>query len=547
MLILASISGIQDFLFEVRESGGKQARSLRFRSFRIQLLAEAVALRLLNAASLRPERLLFSAAAKVCIDAGDLSGDALARVRQAATDVQRRLLSDAHGRLRLSVAFEDGRDGFAAAFDRVGRTLMRRKAMPYDDLATADGVTWPDGGLIVSPPWDAEAEARRDAEVGSRLTGATFLTVHRGDPRAADEVALLGLCASFDHDPPHPGDDILSISNLQEPERAPPRLPSALFHTRRLARHVPRDDRGDPIEFLDLATRSHGAPMLGVLKVDVDSLGQAIGATLASHRADGARALRTFSDAMDRFFSETLQAEMRRDPWNLIYTVFAGGDDMLVVGPWNIVLDFAEHARQTFNDRFGQGAEQSPSAVPLTFSAGIAIIKPRYPIHLAAQHAEDLLEAAKGRSAPGAHEPKDQCASLGSVWKWADHERVIGDGKRLAGWVGAGVIQRGWLHTILELALLRRGEAGPEYARVHPATATSRLAYHVARNWPRKRQQPRNNTDRAANEAREWTDAVLADFDIDAPARQRGRVRYLPSIVRYALLATRSGSVEDRP
>jgi len=35
MLILASISGIQDFLFDVRESGGGQAKSLRHRSFRI--------------------------------------------------------------------------------------------------------------------------------------------------------------------------------------------------------------------------------------------------------------------------------------------------------------------------------------------------------------------------------------------------------------------------------------------------------------------------------------------------------------------------------
>ena len=45
MLILATISGIQDFLFDVREAGGKQARSLRFRSFRVQLMSEVVALR----------------------------------------------------------------------------------------------------------------------------------------------------------------------------------------------------------------------------------------------------------------------------------------------------------------------------------------------------------------------------------------------------------------------------------------------------------------------------------------------------------------------
>lgn len=546
VLILASISGIQDFLFDVRESGGKQARSLRFRSFRIQLLAEAVALRLLDAADLGPDRLLFSAAAKICIDAGNLSDDALGRAREEATDIQRRLLAETHGRLRLSVAFESGGDGFADAFDRAGRTLARRKLQPYRDLATVNGKTWPDDCLAISPPWDAEEETRRDAAVGSRLTGATWLTVRRGNPRAAAEAALLGLSASFDRDPPRPGDDLLSVSNLREPETRPPDLPNVPFHPRRLARYVPSDERGDPIEFLDLAARSRGAPMLGVLKTDVDSLGGAIGATLASYRADGAQALRKFSNALDRFFSETLQAEMQGEPWKLIYTVFAGGDDMLVVGPWDVVLDFAGHARRLFTDRFGQVANQSPSAVRLTFSAGVAIVKPKYPIHLAAQQADDLLDEAKGRAAPGADSPKDQCAALGGLWKWAEHERVIGDGKRLRDWVDAGVIQRGWLHTLLKLALLRRGQAGPEYAGVHPAVATSRLAYHVARNW-RKYNHPNDDRQRAANAAREWVNAVLDGFDSDDPTAQRGLVRCVPSVVRYALLATRSGSVEDMP
>jgi hypothetical protein len=43
MLVIADISGIQDFLFDVQDEGGGQAASLRFRSLRIQLIAEAAA------------------------------------------------------------------------------------------------------------------------------------------------------------------------------------------------------------------------------------------------------------------------------------------------------------------------------------------------------------------------------------------------------------------------------------------------------------------------------------------------------------------------
>ncbi|MFA7237274.1 MAG: hypothetical protein WC058_10455 [Phycisphaeraceae bacterium] len=183
----------------------------------------------------------------------------------------------------------------------------------------------------------------------------------------------------------------------------------------------------------------------------------------------------------------------------------------LLVGPWDIVLDFAGHLRQQFTERFQ--AEQ------LTISAGVAIIKPRFPIRLAAQQAEDLLDQAKSGT-------KNQCAALGGLWQWPDHNRIIDDGKQLADWVNDDVIERGWLHTLLKLALLRRGEI-PNTPQHEQVMATARLAYHVERNWPK------------SGPAREWINAVLDDFDID-PAQARGRVKHLPTIIRYAMLATRS-------
>jgi len=211
-----------------------------------------------------------------------------------------------------------------------------------------------------------------------------------------------------------------------------------------------------------------------------------------------------------------------------------------VVGPWNVMLDFAGHMRRLFDARFGSAARERPCPKPLTISAGVAIIKPRYPVHLAAQQADDLLEQAKSDPAPHATAPKDQCAALGSVWKWHDHDAIIRAGKQLADWVDAGVIQRGWLHTLLQLALLRRGEAGPEFTGVHPAVATSRLAYHVARKWrwPERR-------DDSPPPARLWIDAILREFD-QFDTTSHVETIHLPAVVRYTMLATRSGGSEAK-
>lgn len=542
MLIFASLSGIQDFLFDVRETGGGQARALRYRSFCIQIIAECVAERLLAAASLSTDRLLFNAAAKVCIDAGALDRNSQEAVRHTACDMARSLVHQTHGRLRLAWAIVPSADGFGQAFERGNRLLATAKLRPLRELATADreSAAWPEDALVLPQTWDADAEAANDTDLGRRLANAKckWLSMYSGHESMDGKVEALGLRLALSDAPPQDSVDLIACSHLGESESPPPGIARSKFRVRPLARYIPRDEHGDPVEFLDLVNRARGAPMLGVLKADVDSLGKAITSTLKD--AGDAKPLQQFSRALDRFFAETLEAEKQHPDsrWDSIYTIFSGGDDLLAVGPWDIVLDFAGHMRSLFDRTFGHPSEGTPSRQPLTISAGLAIIKPRYPIHLAAQQAESLLEQAKSERAPRADSTKDQCSALGTLWKWKDHETIMRSARQLAAWVDAGIVQRGWLHTLLQLAMLRRGRAGPEYKDVHPAVATSRLAYHIARNWPKP-----GDGDERRRAARAWADTLLREFDCFDTTSHCETV-YLPAIVRYALLATRGRTEE---
>ncbi len=177
----------------------------------------------------------------------------------------------------------------------------------------------------------------------------------------------------------------------------------------------------------------------------------------------------------------------------------------------------------------------------LTISAGLAIMKPKFPMRLIARQAEQVLEVAKARPAARADAPKDQFAALGGLWKWKEHEQIIAAAKHLAHWVDSGIVRRGWLHTLLELALLRRGEMPARSSDLLPAMATARLAYHIGQNWPR--QDERDGPRRAA---RTWIDAILGEFDRYESTSHTETV-HLPAIVRYALLATGSASQEDQP
>ena len=511
MIILASIGGIQDFLFDTLDGGGDQARSLRHRSFRIQILAECVAVRVLDVAGLSRDKLLFCAAAKLAIDATSLTPESIDAVRSALSEIETCLLNETNGRLRLAFAIQESAETFAATMRLAERALDRSKLRAHVPCGTNE--SWSAGSLVVDKPWDAIGEAELDSQFGRDFANVKWLTIDRDDGEP-DNSALMcvGLRVRLGQSVPRPTPILLSCSNLVAPDSQPANVHGNLFHRRTLGRHIPRDNAGNPFSFAEIARASRGAAMLGVLKVDVDVFAAAASAAAA---AGGAVSLRKLSAGIDGFFAETVEAEMCKpnSPWSNIYTVFSGGDDLLAVGPWDLMIDFAAHLHSIFQNDFGTGASSSPSRLPLTISAGLSIIKPRYPMHLAAQQAEELLADAKTRSAAGAKLPKNQFVVLGDLWKWGDHTRIISECKQLADWVDAGFVRRSWLKTILDLN------------EVDPSTATYKLAYHVQRDWPRN------------GPARAWIDHVAKSFGADS---QR-----ISAIIQYAMLATRSGNLGD--
>jgi CRISPR-associated protein Csm1 len=500
MLILADLSGIQDYVFQVREVGGRQARSLRFRSLYVQLIAEAIGVRLLRAVGLDADQLLFCAAGKLAIDGGRLTASQAPALHEEACRIESWLRDRMQGRLRLSVAIGDSSDTGAESYHAASRYLQAAKLRSWSGLACTDRSWQPDRLLTVVPP-DPDAEAERDADFGREVTDPAHRYVVLGEEGSGAGFDVAGLSAT-----------LTATAGGQ-----------AHVDLTRLARHIPTD-AGQATEFVDLAARARGAPMLGVLKADADSLGQAIG-----RRLEGVKdlePLRDFSSQLEDFFAWDLDRQMGSDArWRNLYTVFSGGDDVLLVGPWDIALDFAGHLQRLFARQFERDR--------LTLSAGIALIKPRFPIRLAAAQAEELLHAAKAEKAPHSGAPKDQCSAFGQIWKWRDHEAIISAGKRLAKWVDAGAIRRGWLHTLLELALLRRGEQPGRDPGMPADMAASRLAYHVGRNWPKP-----DDRDPEKRAARQWIDSVAAEFDRFETTADVHTI-YLPTIVRYAMLATR--------
>lgn len=138
----------------------------------------------------------------------------------------------------------------------------------------------------------------------------------------------------------------------------------------------------------ELAQASHGGlKRLGVLRMDVDNLGDLIVRGLPARTAMQTAEL---SQALERFFAGWLDricGRVDRDE-DLFYVLFAGGDDLFVVGPWTHMPVLAQAIRDDF-------AAYTGGHQAIHLSAGIAVVGEKAPLYAAAEESHDALAAAK--------------------------------------------------------------------------------------------------------------------------------------------------------
>lgn len=176
-------------------------------------------------------------------------------------------------------------------------------------------------------------------------------------------------------------------------------------------------------------------PCLGVCKADVDNLGLVFGLGLKDNFSLSIYAM--LARMLNYFFAAYLTRVIERE-FPDIYVIFAGGDDVFVVGPWPATINFAFRMAGDFRKFCGE----NPA---LTLSAGLPLIKPGLPMRAVREEAEGALEKSKAYH-DGA---KNAVAIFGEPAFWPAAEKNLATGKWLADLCEENKISRGFLRRIL--------------------------------------------------------------------------------------------------
>lgn len=224
-----------------------------------------------------------------------------------------------------------------------------------------------------------------------------------------------------------------------------------------------------------LAKASSGVKRLAVCRMDVDNLGHAFVAGF--EREDEKNPVDRYhyvtlsrtaalSRQLSLFFKRYMRDVLAQGQALQVSVVYSGGDDVFLLGAWDHVIQAAVRIRHQFH-AFTGGA--------LTLSGGVGLFGATYPIRVAADRTAELEQRAKAEPGKDAISLFDPLQS--HTYSWQTFERqVMGDKLKLLQEFFKGQDERGMAFLYQMTDLLREAE--------HDRLNLARYAYLLARLQP---------------------------------------------------------------
>jgi CRISPR-associated protein Csm1 len=270
------------------------------------------------------------------------------------------------------------------------------------------------------------------------------------------------------------------------------KYPDVFFGFKFIGKTIPTDKAKNVLPFEHLAQMSKGADKLGVLKADVDNLGKIFAIGLEKEVKSMSR-VHTLSSMLEMFFAGYLnkiceryyvfyelcdgckdkakEIEIKGDTGEIEhiyyeidendvcddcnsnnnkvykpYITYSGGDDLLIIGPWDTIIELAQDIRTEFK----KITCENPN---ISISAGIAVVDPHYPVARTVMLADENLEEAKNEDIR-----KDRISLFNEVVRWdstgsveKDFGTIFSLAKTLEEMSNGKVISKSFIYSLLRM------------------------------------------------------------------------------------------------
>ncbi|MBQ9146223.1 MAG: hypothetical protein IJX68_00710 [Rikenellaceae bacterium] len=431
-VISGSLSHIQRFIYDTTSQGA--LKNMRGRSFYLTLLTRAICDKLLHRLNLKYDAILYNSGGTFCIispykqNIESEMEEIVGQIKRVVADI---ICDDIVNICGVKASRHDLENNCADIFDKLFKSKHRAKFTPYNNSADYDS-------LFVANP---QQKKKSYDYIGAGLSDTTAILVSPEKLPLNDCVCIdlsrlgtyfyLGKArklANVTND----GAYLLLIND--EPQPSGCKLPIFREYI------AGNGTRANSFEHL-FTDEESSHQSLAVLRMDVDNLGALLRSAMRKRNALSEYA--ALSRKLDAYFKGRIN-----EMWNKSYSsstviIYAGGDDLFIVGEWETTMGFmrAIHSefKQFFNDEL------------MSVSAGISFVKPKFPIVRAAEMSGREEEVAKSFEYNG--QQKNAISIFETPLRWDFEYRMVENYKEsLLSLIQRGEVDKSFVKHILQIS-----------------------------------------------------------------------------------------------
>lgn len=551
-IVEGDISGIQDYIFNILTQHGKIAKRLRARSLFVQLISEIAAHRILHIFNLPLCNLITSAGGNFQILVPNLKSTNK-RIEELQKEFDEWTLEELNAELSVNLAniVLSGKDlcDFSRVIEKLKTNLAYKKYQPHKSILTTLK-RWSEAQFLRPKTVESDEEA---CQCCKRYPQKEIKDSEENLCEQCRDETIIGLLLPkkqylvlFNHDMQkfkilNYSFELLDEKELNEYSLKDAYLIVSLRNTniklpcigfKFVTTHIPStkdiicDDpnhshkKDEPVFFDCIAEKSQGDKLLGYLKIDIDNLGKILRYGFEPEKPDNKYNIKgikpsisrfnSLSRMLDTFFTGYLQIRLEKE-FKEIYTVFSGGDDIFVIGPWNKVINFAIEIRNKFSEYCAINPD-------FTFSAGVKLFKAHDPISFCDASVGDALHCSKEKNG------KDGITIFDHTVSWNKLDKILQEGQKVIGWLEKNLISRAFVYNLREYGEMSHKyeeEGNIKYLKFVPL-----LTYDINRNLTKEEQR----------EAFLWAEDLRPSKD---KPKGGDNLPYLRAIMEYVLTYTR--------
>lgn len=422
LLIGGDVSGIQKYIYAL-ENTDKIAKRLRARSFFIKMLSQLASYKFIQELDLKISNIVMSSGGKFYILAPN-STKIKENIETLTEKINDELYHQYQTQIFLNISFvelsgEELGTKISEKYDILNDKLSKNKHLKFKKQILEQPIfedalygSHKEIGMckicqkrITLENKDCDY-CEKDVKIGGLLPTLEKIYIYTKEQKTNNQyISLFGLYAYLD------------TQKEKFVEKETPFLTLYYKHEKWKHRKIPYlqdfyggytplNEEGEVKTFEEIAKESK-SNNLGVLKGDVDDLGLIF--SLGLKEMFSISRMSFLSNMLDAFFSFYLPNYLKKKE-NSYYIVYSGGDDFMIVGAWDKLLEIA----QEIESKFGEFVGGNPN---FTLTQGIAITKPKDPIYFSSKWATEAEEYGKTSG-------KDGIVIFNTYIPWRDYYKV---------------------------------------------------------------------------------------------------------------------------